>query len=165
MKVLSRKPIKAKVGADPSSGIGQLLIDDDDDDDEEAGKNNMTLEERQAKAQREREEKRKAYDERRRQLFGQDEEISSAPTSAVKKSGASRTQSRAKEEIESRPSSSASNTNRQLYDPNESIKPDNLRIQKKEATPNEIQPIREPKGPDASGRGGFGFAPRGGRST
>lgn len=29
---------------------------------------------------------------------------------------------------------------------------------------NYIMPIRAPKGPDGSGRGGFGFAPRGGRS-
>ena len=159
VKVLSRKPTKPIGTVD---GFGQLSIDDDDDDDA-SEKNVMTPEERVKKAQKEREEKQRAYEERRRELFGHDEKTSS-PVS--KSTGSSRNQSKANRVTESRPSSSASSKNRQLlYDPNESAKPDNLRPQRRETVTNEMQPMREPKVPDGSGRGGFGFAPRGGGVT
>ncbi|KAL9130989.1 MAG: hypothetical protein Q9217_000978 [Psora testacea] len=158
MKVLSRKPTKPANAAD---GLGQLTLDDDDDDDL-SEKNAMTPEERLKKAQKEREEKQKAYEERRRELFGNDDRLSST---ASKRDGNSRNQSRANQGSDSRPSSAASNKPRQLFDPNDSAKPDNLRLQKKEAVPNTMQPVREPRAPDGSGRGGFGFAPRGGRAA
>ncbi|KAI9844407.1 MAG: hypothetical protein M1837_005608 [Sclerophora amabilis] len=64
---------------------------------------------------------------------------------------------------------------RQLYDPDYTVKPDSGYTQRKNqesskktksATDEEQQPIRAPRGPDGSGRGGFGFAGRGpARST
>ncbi|KZF26410.1 hypothetical protein L228DRAFT_235488 [Xylona heveae TC161] len=65
-------------------------------------------------------------------------------------------------------------SNRQLYDPISSPKPSSVFLQKRESRagpagmssspgPGDQQPIRAPRGPDGSGRGGFGFAPRGGR--
>lgn len=162
MKVLSRKP--ATSGADPSSALGQLAIDDEDDEEDSAGKVVLTPEERVQKAQRERDEKQKAYEERRRELFGKSEPPHAAITSTKKESN-SRNHSRVKGAQDSRPSSSASNKNRQLYDPNESTKPDSSRMHRKETMPDINQPIREPKAPDGSGRGGFGFAARGARAS
>ena len=159
MKVLSRKPTKP---ANTDKELGQLSIEDNDDDDDVSEKNAMTQEERLKKAQKEREEKQKAYEERRRELFGKDENLS---TPVPRREGNSRNQSRANRGNESRPSSAASNKTRQLYDPNESAKPDNMRPQRKEAASYECQPVREPRAPDDSGRGGFGFAPRGGRAA
>lgn len=61
---------------------------------------------------------------------------------------------------------------RQLYDPD--MRPGSVLIQKRGGatsggssradSPNQNQPIRLPKGPDGSGRGGFGFAQRGNRT-
>ena len=151
MKVLSRKP---------NGGIEGLNLDDDDE--EEGVKKEMTPEERMQKAQKDREEKQKAYEERRRQLFGKND-ASSTPK-VTPNSGSPRNQSRVKGASDGRPPSAASNNkNRQLFDPNESTKPNALRVQKQEFAPNVIEPIREPKAPDGSGRGGFGFTSRGGR--
>ena len=171
MKVLSRKPVaKSAAGTDPSTAMGQLSIDDDDDDDDdEAKKNILTLQQRQEKAQREREEKQKKYEEVRQKLFGTDDSSTSNTGSAspARNNGNSRNQSRNKTARDSRPSSSASNRTRQLYDPNDTGKPGASSSLKKESNfiPNEIHPIRNPRNPDSSGRGGFGFAPRGGRES
>lgn len=166
MKVLSRKP--AAKPADPALGIEGLAIEDDDDSDDDGKKKAMTAQERQEKAQREREEKQKKYEEVRQKLFGTEESSngSTRPASAIKKNGSPRNQSRNQGARDSRPSSSASNKTRQLYDPNDT-KPGATSVLKKEmkASPDEIQPIRAPRNPDGSGRGGFGFAPRGGLGT
>ncbi len=151
MKVLSRKP---------DGGIEGLSLDDDDE--ENGVKKTMTPEERMQKAQKDREEKQKAYEERRRQLFGKDE--ASSNTKLTPKSGSPRNQSRVKGAGDSRPSSAASNNkNRQLFDPNESTKPESLRPQKQDLGHVLKEPIREPRAPDGSGRGGCGFTTRGGR--
>ena len=168
MKVLSRKPKPtAAVPADPSLSIGQLGIEDDEDSEDDEKKNTMTPQERQEKAAKDREEKQKKYEEVRQKLFGADgtSTPNSAPSS--KKNGSPRNQSRSKTAKDSRPSSSASNKTRHLYDPNDTSKPGASSVLKKEtkAATNEIQPIRNPRNPDDSGRGGFGFAPRGGRAT
>lgn len=177
MKVLSRKPTTA----DAALGVGQLSLDGDDQDEEEdqAKERALTAEERQLKAQQEREEKQKKYEEARQRLFG----VGNA--SAVKSSG-SVTPPRQRVNDESRgmgksrgtrdgrhitPSASGTGATRQLYDPNDNAKPDSMYVQKKDrtptasgrSTPNEQQPIRSPRGPDGSGRGGFGFVPRGGK--
>lgn len=160
MKVLSRKPAKANGGTD--GAMGQLSLDDDDEDDEDSNKDVLSPEERFQKAQQEKQEKQKAYEERRRQLFGKDEASSmSKPNS---KTSSPRNQSRVKNSSESRPASAASNKTRQLFDPSESVKPEHLRPQRKEPTNGEVHPIREPRAPDGSGRGGFGFSPRGGHT-
>ncbi|KAK4692788.1 hypothetical protein P7C71_g4481, partial [Lecanoromycetidae sp. Uapishka_2] len=166
MKVLSRKP--AAKTADPALGIGGLSVEDEDDSDEDAKRKTMTAQERQEKAQRVREEKQKKYEEVRLKLFGTEGSSNGGPrpTSTVKKNGSPRNQSRNQTARESRPSSSASNKTRQLYDPNDT-KPGATSVLKKEmnSVPDEIQPIRAPRNPDGSGRGGFGFAPRGGQGT
>lgn len=174
MQVLSRKPaVKPAAGIDPATGLAQLSVEEDDDDEDDAKKTALTLQERQEKAQREREEKQRKYEEVRQKLFGTEEASTSSKTGSVspaKNNGNSRNQSRNKAARDSRPSSSASNRTagtRQLYDPNDSGKPGTSSVLKKETkvTPNEIQPIRNPRNPDDSGRGGFGFAPRGGRTA
>ena len=161
MKLLSRKP--AAKPADPASGIGGIGTEDDDDSDDEARKKPMTPQERREKAQREREEKQKKYDERKQELFGTKQTLNASLQSAAtpKKNGSPRNQSRNQATRESRPSSSASNRTKQLYDPNDT-KAGATSVLKKEisATANEIKPIRTPRNPDGSGRGGFGFASR-----
>lgn len=178
MKVLSRKPAtKKETHIDPITGLEQLTVEDEDDDEEDdIKKKPLTMEQRQQKAQQEREEKQKKYEEARQRLFGT-ENTSTAkggPTTppVAKVNGESRNSSRNKSSKDSRPSSSAGNKNRLLYDPNYTAKPDSVYVQKKEistvsgrSTPSEQQPIRSPRGPETSGRGGFGFAPRGGRAA
>ena len=147
------------------------MEDDDDDDDEDTKKKPLTMEERQQKAQQEREEKQRKYEEARQRLFGTDNiSTTKSGTTTPKSNGESRNSSRNKVSKDSRPSSSAGIKNRQLYDPNYTLKPDSIYVQKKDipggsgcSTPSEQQPIRSPRGPETTGRGGFGFAPRGGR--
>ena len=180
VKVLSRKPASKTTSTATINGLDQLTLDDDDDDDDDENsmqKTTLTVEERQQKAQREREEKQRKYEEARERLFGGGKASGNPPSrdatsSTVKQSGESRSQSRNKGTLDSRPSSSGANKNRQLYDPNYTVKSSSLSIQKKEnqnelgrSTPTEQQPIRSPRGPDKSGRGGFGFAPRGARGA
>ena len=170
VKVLSRKPEKKSVAN--GEGIGQLTIDDDDESEDENKKIELTAEERREKAQKELEEKQRKYDEVKQRLFGNDQSSSTAATSSPKKSNSknsspSRIQSWNKSSRDSRPSSAASNKTGRLYDPNETSKPGTSSVLRKEAKaePNELQPIRSPRAPDASGRGGFGFAPRGGKAA
>lgn len=176
MKVLSRKPAPTDaVRTDPSNGLEKLTLDDEDDEDEEdLIKKPLTMEERQLKAQKEREEKQKKYEEVRQRLFG-DADAARASTSSgngtppIRSGGDSRSRGKSKGSRDSRLPLSADNKSRQLYDPNYNIKPESVYIQKREAqssgsgcsTPSEEQLIRAPKGPDGSGRGGFGFANRG----
>ncbi|KAI4164690.1 MAG: hypothetical protein LQ342_001665 [Letrouitia transgressa] len=183
VKVLSRKPPAATTASQDSvDGISQLAIDDeeDDDNDEENGgfkKNATTFQERQLKAQKEREEKLRKYEEARQRLFGPDG-TSSAKSSTrsspkPKADGDEKSQTRSRAGREVRPTSSGSGAARQLFDPNYNVKPDSYVSQKKNktpvssgrSTPSEQQPIRNSRGPDGSGRGGFGFMPRGGRVT
>ncbi|MCJ1273755.1 hypothetical protein MMC21_001548 [Puttea exsequens] len=167
VKVLSRKPVPKP--ADPAAGIGGLSIEDDDESEDESKKNALTPLQRQEKAQREREEKQRKYEQVRSKLFGTEENTSTNATT-IKSNGnrSPRNQSRNTRGNGSRPPSSASNKiqTRQLYDPNDT-RPGATGVLKKEVRPemNEIQPIRAPRNPDGSGRGGFGFAPRGGQGT
>ena len=179
MKVLSRKPIaKTTNASDPASGIGQLSHEDEDEDDDgDQKKAVMTVRERQQKAQKDREEKQRKYEEVRERLFGADvaevKKSSGVTTPPKQRSdGDSRRQSRSRGGGEGRPSSSAGSKSRQLFDPTYTAKPDSTYTQKRDSqtesgrsTPSEQLPIRNPKGPDGSGRGGFGFGPRGGRVT
>lgn len=178
MKVLSRKPIAKPTNAsDAASGVGQLTLEDEDDEDDDKKERVMTVQERQQKAQREREEKQRKYEEVRERLFGttssDGKKTSGSATPPKQRSdGDSRHQSRSRGGgAEGRPTSSAGSKSR-LYDPLYAVKADSPYIQKMESqtesgrsTPSEQLPIRSPRGPDGSGRGGFGFAPRGGRMT
>lgn len=172
MKVLSRKPEKKSTAN--VEGMGRLNIDEDDESEEENKKKELTAEERREKAQREREEKQKKYEEVKQRLFGNDQSPSATATATAtsgpkknnsKNSSPSRNQSWNKNSRDSRPSSSSSNKAGRLYDPNDTGKPGASSVLRKEtkAEPDELQPIRFPRGPDTSGRGGFGFAPRGGK--
>ncbi|KAL8667447.1 MAG: hypothetical protein Q9202_000663 [Teloschistes flavicans] len=177
MKVLSRKPNPGSAApTDAASRLGQLSLDDDDDDEEDEAKTRtLTAEERQIKAQKDREEKQKKYEEARQRLFGTDNPSagkSSGTTTPPKQrmNGDSRRPSRNRPIRDSRPSSAtgAGGSARQLYDPNYTAKPDSTYPPNNEGIPTDLagsapaeqQPIRTPRGPDGSGRGGHGFAPR-----
>ena len=170
MKVLSRKPEKkSSIGVE---GIDQLNIDDDDESENENKKHELTAEQRREKAQRELEERQKKYEEAKQRLFGTDQSSSAIAASSSRKntsknSSPSRNQNWNKNSRDSRPSSSSSNKAGRLYDPNDTGKPGASSVLRKETKtePNELQPIRSPRAPDTSGRGGFGFAPRGGKAA
>lgn len=172
--VLSRKPPPKVLSRDgATSGMAGLRLDDDEDSEEETRKKSeLAFAERQAKAQREREEKQRKYKEVREKLFGASP--SDETQGRASPTRPSRGKGKGRGGRDSQPSSSndqsparGGNQRRQLYDPEYSVKPNSTYIQKKEATdsrpetPNEGQPIREPRGPSVSGRGGNGFAPRG----
>ncbi|KAL9576796.1 MAG: hypothetical protein Q9212_006809 [Teloschistes hypoglaucus] len=176
MKVLSRKPNPGSAApTNAASGLGQLSIEDDDDEEDEVKTTTLTAEERQIKAQKDREEKQKKYEEARQRLFGTGNSStgkSSGITTPPKQrmNGDSKGPSRNRPARDSRPSSAAGagGPARQLYDPNYTAKSDSTFVQNYEGTPNVSagstpvgqQPIRMPRGPDGSGRGGHGFAPR-----
>ncbi|KAI9878776.1 MAG: hypothetical protein M1830_010578 [Pleopsidium flavum] len=179
VKVLSRKPAPKVVARnDPVSGLEQLTFEDDEEESEDdAKKNTLSLEARKEKAQREREEKQRKYEEVRERLFGASgtgSGTSSPGNVTPPKGGESKSRPKNKGGRDGRPSSSAGNKARQLYDPSYRVKPDSVYIQKREtqlppeldqAIRKEEQPVRAPRGPDGSGRGGFGFAARGGSVT
>jgi hypothetical protein len=174
--LLSRKPPpKVLARNDVNAGMAGLALDDDDDSEEERRKKaEESFAERQARAQKERAEKQRKYAEARERLFG-----STAPGPGDSRGASPSKQTRGKGRgrggRDSQPRSSneqsparPANPGRQLYDPSYSPKPNSLYHQKKESsgsrpgTPNDVQqPIREPRGPQAIGRGGRGFAPRG----
>lgn len=161
---------------DPTSGIEQLSIHGDDDDEEDQAKLKvLTAEEQALKAQKEREEKQRKYNEARQRLFGaptaSPDTTSARSNTPVRSNATDRGKGRgrggakdAKDARDSRPTSSQSS--KLLYDPNYTSKPDSVYLQRKEAlespaTPRiEDQVIRNPRGPDGSGRGGIGFAKR-----
>ncbi|KAF2813258.1 uncharacterized protein BDZ99DRAFT_252294 [Mytilinidion resinicola] len=183
--VLSRKPPpKVLSRNDATSGMGGLKLDDDEDSEEEARKRRAeSVAEQRVRTQREREEKQRKYNEVREKLFGTSATPAEESQGRASPSRQSRGKGKGRGGRDSQPSSSndqsparaGNNQRRQLYDPAYSIKPNSVYIQKKEAadsgpgsrpaTPNELQPIREPRGPNSSGRGGFGFAPRGGATA
>ncbi|KAL8931836.1 MAG: hypothetical protein Q9211_006705 [Gyalolechia sp. 1 TL-2023] len=179
MKVLSRKPATAKTDL----GVGQLSLDNDDPDEDEDGAKErvLTAEERQLKAQQERGEKQKKYEEARQRLFGvgnSSTQKSSGNTTPPRQrtTGEFRGMSKSRGTPDGRhlvPSGSGGGPPRQLYDPNHKTNSESTHSQMKDKTPTpsgrstpiEQQPIRPPRGPDGSGRGGFGFAPRGGKAS
>jgi hypothetical protein len=178
VKVLSRKPTPKASSAVDSIGLQQLNIEDDEDDDEDdAGKNVMSLEERQQKALLDREEKQKKYEEARQRLFGSGSTSETQPREGTtplttQPNGGSRGQSKSRGGRDTRPSSFIGNKTRQLFDPNHTSKSDSAHFQKQEghprsgsSTPVEQQVIRNPRGPEKTGKGGFGFALRDGGGT
>lgn len=174
MKVLSRKPVIQRI--DPATGLAKLALDDDgDDEDDEKRKNQPTPEQLRLKAQREREEKQKRYDEARARILGTPSGSSTPgtttpPTEEGKESrGKGRARKVDRQDVR-RPDTQSGN--KELFDPNYTPKP-GVSIQKRnddssrparQTTRGEEQPIRSPRGPDGSGRGGFGFANRGPKS-
>ncbi|KAL8787154.1 MAG: hypothetical protein Q9213_002370 [Squamulea squamosa] len=177
MQVLSRQPAKLTTTSNLVAGLGQLSVDDEDDDEEDDAKTRtLTAEERQLKAQKEREEKQRKYDAARERILGNSSAPVGKPSGTTtpprgKINGGSRGPSRNRTAVEGRNLTSSgpgSGSARQLYDPNYTAKPDSQYVQKNNSpsgsgrsTPVQQQHIRNPRGPDGSGRGGFGFAPRG----
>jgi len=170
LKVLSRKPQPMNL----ASRSGGAPIEDDEDSEEEAcRKNAESLAERQRKAAIEREEKQRKYAEVRERLFGPTaatrefaESGSKSPAGRDSRQGSrkgrgGRGGSHANSSAEQSPARHAQ-ASKQLFDPSLSSKPRGLEVARS-VTPKDEQPIRQPRGPDSSGRGGFGIALRGGR--
>jgi hypothetical protein len=192
--LLSRKgPIKQS-RKPPADGVNNLSIQDESSSDEEdAGKKTLTAEERKAQAAKEREEKQRKYEERRQELFGSAGTANSA-TSTYTNSSLHTNNGDSGSTTPTPPGSRSATPNRNrgrgakrggsaglvkdvqqkrekdLFDPSYSAKPDSVYLQRREkglpdGKEGEVQPIRSPRGPDGSGRGGFGFAPRGGKAA
>lgn len=169
VKVLSRKPTPAIAKRDPANGIGGLSLDDEDDSEEEARKKReASFEERQKRAKLEREEKQRKYAEARERIMGSSNTASPAPNSRESSQGRSnrQTKQRANGPTTSQPPSGTQSPVRiaapgtQLFDPEDMSR----RLPQRVSTPKvlkEGEPIRQPRAPDSSGRGGFGFSPRG----
>ncbi|KAM4055124.1 hypothetical protein HRG_005931 [Hirsutella rhossiliensis] len=189
VKVLSRKPVVAK---DPVTGLARLALDDDADqsDKREA---QLTPEQIRAKQKRDREEKQRRYDEARAKIFGESASSSrgSSPGTVTPprpegrhQSGNGRGRGRGggprngpdtrQSQPDIRRQNSQAGPTRELYDPNYASKPE-LPAQRrgpegdawKSPPPRDEpqQPIRAPRGPDGSGRGGAGFVRRGGKES
>jgi hypothetical protein len=174
LKVLSRKPPpKVMSRPDPASGLANLNLDDDDDSEEEERKKaEKQFLERQARAKIEREEKQRKYQEARERILGGSSNDSNGRSPPASNAG-SRNSSRGKARggrVDAAPSAEQSpartiRPSKQLYDPGYTPKPSSVFLQKREAgepgrsgdsTPSEERPIRAPKGPDGSGKSGFG---------
>ncbi|KAI9759068.1 MAG: hypothetical protein M4579_002584 [Chaenotheca gracillima] len=167
------------------------IDDDEDDEVEDASKQiTLSAEERKQKAQKEREDKQRRYDEARERLFGASGTASgeSSPgtlTPPTTESKTAKGKGKGRGSRDARPNSSSGretprsvasrsnadmNDGRQLYDPDYTAKSTSSYVQRKNQDPSrrllptadeELQPIRAPRGPDGSGRGGFGFTGRG----
>lgn len=145
-----------------------------------------SLAERQAQAAKDREEKQRKYEERRQELFGTPSvagNVNGRPTSrsgnstpnsntppgsrsATPSRGRGRGRGRGGRDNGSQTQSRNQQRHQDLFEPNYSARPDSAyqsRGESPQSLPKVEQPIRAPKGPDGSGRGGFGFAARGGR--
>jgi len=181
-RLLSRKaptPASDEVNGDVSS--------------DEADEKKPTVEEQRALAAKEREEKQRKYEERRLELFGSSTTITTKAGSGTsspgetppgsrsatpnrtrggrggRKAESSRPMSSSSSSLSLKPSRLAPSTSspapkKELFDPNFTQKPEAGYKRRSESRENVIEPIRSPRGPDGSGRGGFGFAPRGGRN-
>jgi hypothetical protein len=168
LKVLSRKPT--------TGNKVQAQQDEEDSEDEARRLADLSLSERKQKAATEREDKERRYREVRARLFGEAEVTTDAlKTSSIngRRGGArggrlgrggnstatsSADQSPARGEVR-QPAQKV------LYDPSYTPKPvipAEYTITRRSSPKPAIQPVRQPRGPDASGRGGFGFAGRSG---
>ena len=188
LKVLSRKPKTAQKNQLALGVHGGALAEDDDSEDEERRAIAASLADRQEKARIEREAKQKRYAEARERLFGS--EVASSPTPVTERASPAAKQHDHRRDLRpsrrggtqgghdsSQPSSADQSparqptSTRQLFDPNQGSRPLTLRQNSSKADVTttvssrvirETAPTRNPRGPDGSGRGGFGFASRGG---
>ncbi|KAL3438438.1 hypothetical protein BDV09DRAFT_106727 [Aspergillus tetrazonus] len=172
--VLSRNPqivTRQSSAAGAAAGLAQLDLNADESDGEKPPE--PTPEERQAMALRNREEKQRKYEEVRERLFG----TPSAPTSGASSprsatpprqegrgKGRSRGNGRDNNNRDRRDQSAASGKPKQLYDPASPSRPNSSYGRKDwqsgdknhaDQLQSPRQPIRNPRGPDGSGRGGF----------
>lgn len=174
VQLLSRKP-PTIAKRDVTDGAARLNLEDEEDSEEESRKKREAdFEERQRKAKAEREEKQRRYAEARERIMGSSNNNSSTPTSREsshgrdnrrQRGGQNRNGSKRSQPVSPTERSPArplqTNTDQQLFDPE-----DMRRLPPKRDitnSPREDHPLRQPRGPGEGGRGGFGFAPRGGR--
>jgi hypothetical protein len=156
MTLLSRKPILSRNGAD-----------DDDSEEEARKKKEASYEERKKRAAIEREEKVKKYAEARERIMGSSNPNSPAPNSRESSQGRDNRKTRGKQHsnMNSRPASAGQSPARQLAGNAQVFDPEDMgrrlgNRREMTSTPREGEPMRQPRGPDSSGRGGFGFAAR-----
>ncbi|ETN36494.1 uncharacterized protein HMPREF1541_08772 [Cyphellophora europaea CBS 101466] len=190
--LLSRKgPPIVQSRRPPTDALNDLRLDknaESSEDEDEIKAREKNLAERQAQAARDREEKQRKYEERRQELFGTPSTTNNAngrPTSrsgtstpnsntppssrsATPNRGRGRGRGRGGGGVTTGSQSHGRNSQRQqdLFDPTYSAKPESAYVSRRESPqslPKLEQPVRTPKGPDGSGRGGFGFATRGGK--
>ncbi|KIV79976.1 hypothetical protein PV11_07514 [Exophiala sideris] len=180
--LLSRKGPKLQSSRPPTAGLSDLTINDrtnaeSSEDEDEAKERELSLAERQAQAAKEREEKQRKYEERRQELFGpssaqqqaNNKSGTSTPSSLTPPGSRSATPNRGRGKGGRRGGANSNTRNQsrgqqhpELFDPLYAPKQDSGYVQRHESgvsgarTP-EIRPIRAPKGPDGTGRGGFGF--------
>lgn len=174
---------------DPATDMSQMSLEDEDRPTQEA---QPTPEEIRAKQRRDREEKQRRYEEARAKIFGESAPSSgaSSPSGTVtppRSDGQHTPRGRGRgrgaggggggggqrnSNDGRRQQNNAATPSRELYDPGYSPRPElsqgrgdgegPVRIS---ATRNEQPAIRAPRGPDGSGRGGFGFARRGAKES
>lgn len=176
--LLSRKPAVPTIAKkDASDGVAKLNIDDEGDSEEEEDrkKREAEMEERQRKAKIQREEKQRKYAEARERIMGSPSSNVTQPAPPLSRDASQARNGRdAKARVNgsrnSQPTSSADQSParpasgaKDLFDPDDMGR----RLPKREVntTPRDDLPSRQPRGPDNSGRGGFGFAARGGGVT
>ncbi|KAF4547855.1 Hypothetical protein D9617_35g090060 [Elsinoe fawcettii] len=164
VKVLSRKPSPQVATA--TNGVKGLSLDDEDSEEEERKRAAQSLAERQKRAALEREEKQRKYAEARERIMGTSG-AESASKSASTNSRQSSRRGRGNGGRGSHPGSPAEQSparaqsqSKQLFDPGYTSRPASSAV--RSSTPAGEQPIRMPRGPDASGRGGFAARGRGG---
>ncbi|THY47339.1 hypothetical protein D6C90_04531 [Aureobasidium pullulans] len=176
VRLLSRRPTPQI--ANRMAGLN--LEDEDDSEEEERKRQEASLAERQRKAAEERKEKERKYAEVRERLFGASDSSRDPSTSRTSSARGDRNSRRGNRGRGNRnggtPRDSQSNSPadqspaRSIYQPNQLFdhtyeqKPRSI-ASPRPTGPRDEQPIRMPKGPDDSGRGGFGFAPRGGKTS
>jgi hypothetical protein len=176
--LLSRKGPVIASKKPPADGVANLSLHGESSEEEDGASRPLTLAERQAQAAKDREAKQRKYEERRQELFGgvaaarpKSGSGNSSPGSLTPPNSRSATPNRTRGRGGRRGGSAQSQgkSQRELFDPSYNLKPDSAYVQRREngvvKSEPEIQPIRAPKGPDGSGRGGFGFAARGGKSV
>ena len=187
MKVLSRRPqVTPKIARPGDTGLSavDLSLQDEEDSEEEARRKNAeTLAERQRKAAIEREEKQKRYNEARERLLGPIEgaskgsaggstsksPIGSRPSSSSRRGrgqgvrgggggggGGAGVGSGSQAALSVEHSPAGPTTRPQLFDPNEGTKPRDVRTKSRQ----DIEPVRQPRGPEEGGKGGFKFGTR-----
>ena len=155
----------------------------------------MCIRDRTERARVEREEKERRYVEVRARLFGEDQGTKGKQgaegqgmiaangarrggrrggegrggRSAASTSASSADQSPARAAVAQRVGTQEKQTSgKVLYDPTYQPKPGSVSIQRRDRSTGpgqQQQPIRQPQGPDSSGRGGFSFARGGGRGA
>jgi hypothetical protein len=159
---------------DPVTGLARMILDDEDEE-EDRKKDKPTPEQLRLEAQRLRDEKQRRYEEARARIMGTNSGTSTpgavTPPTVQEDGKSNKGKSRGRDNRQENRRLESYSSPKELFDPNYNAKP-GLLIQKRNgeasssasSTPrHEEKVIRAPKGPDGTGRGGFGFTNRGGK--